>query len=58
MLDLRKTPAVSVAKCVELPMFFSGSDVPTATEHDERALEGNPDWLLLNYESQADKKQK
>jgi hypothetical protein len=58
MLSLRLTPAVSIANCIKLPIFFSGSDVPTATEHDERALEENPRWLLLNYESRAEKRAK
>jgi hypothetical protein len=58
MLSLKGTPAQSMAKCTGLPTFFSGSDVPTATEHDERALAENPGWLLLNYESRAEKEAK
>jgi hypothetical protein len=42
-LSLKSTPAQSIANCTDLPTFSSGSDVPTATEHDERALAENPD---------------
>jgi hypothetical protein len=42
--------------CSELPVFFSGSDVAEATDHDTEAIAGlngvtpHPEWAKLNYE--------
>lgn len=47
--------------CSELPVFFSGSDVAEATEHDLEAIAGengvspHPEWVKLNYEYGAGK---
>ena len=35
--------------CSSQPIFASGSDVPTATDHDIEALASRPHWLQLNY---------
>jgi diaminopimelate epimerase len=39
------------SECENLPIFLSGSDVPTATRHDLKALASHPQWVRLNYES-------
>ncbi|HEV7163127.1 MAG TPA: hypothetical protein VGN25_07735, partial [Solirubrobacteraceae bacterium] len=44
--------------CTLLPIFASGSDVATATEHDLKALGRYPRWVVLNYESSASKEAK
>lgn len=47
--------------CANLPVFFSGSDVEEATEHDLEAIAGmnrvapHPEWVKLNYEYGAGK---
>ncbi len=41
------------SKCESLPIFASGNDVPSATEHDLKAISpisGYPKWVMLNYE--------
>jgi hypothetical protein len=45
-------------ECETLPIFASGNDVPTATEHDLIALAEYPKWVLLNYESSEAKETK
>jgi hypothetical protein len=47
-----------VSECETLPIFLSGSDVPSATEHDLKALSSYPGWVKLNYESGAAKEEK
>jgi hypothetical protein len=42
-------------ECTRLPIFLSGSDVPSATEHDLKAIATHPEWAKLNYESAAEK---
>jgi hypothetical protein len=49
---------VEASKCESLPIFLSGSDVQSATEHDIRALEEHPQWIKLNYESATAKEEK
>ncbi len=49
---------VEASKCESLPIFLSGSDVSSATEHDLRALGVHPTWVRLNYESAAAKEEK
>lgn len=46
------------SECKKQPIFASGSDVPSATEHDLKALALEPGWVKLNYESVAAKKEK
>jgi hypothetical protein len=43
------------SECENLPVFLSGSDVPTATLHDLKALAGHPQWVRLNYDSRKQK---
>jgi hypothetical protein len=44
--------------CEKLPIFASGSDVPSATSHDLKALLAHPEWGELDYESVAAKEAK
>lgn len=44
--------------CKTLPIFISGADVSTASEHDAKALAAVPSWARLNYESSANKESK
>jgi hypothetical protein len=46
------------SECENLPIFLSGSDVPTATLHDLKALASHPQWVRLNYESGAGKEER
>jgi Deoxyribonuclease NucA/NucB len=48
----------SIEECETLPIFISGSDVATATEHDLKALVTHPEWAMLNYESKTAKEEK
>jgi hypothetical protein len=41
-------------ECAGQPVFVSGADVPTATEHDLRALAHWPAWVGLNYRPAAE----
>ncbi|HTU78600.1 MAG TPA: hypothetical protein VMF09_07560 [Solirubrobacteraceae bacterium] len=43
------------SECENLPIFLSGSDVPTATLHDLKALASHPQWVRLNYSSKKEK---
>lgn len=43
--------------CEHLPIFWSGSDVPSATRHDMKALAEHPIWGELDYESAAVKEE-
>lgn len=36
--------------CASMPIFFTGSDVAEATNHDIEAIVGYPAWVKLNYE--------
>jgi hypothetical protein len=47
-----------LSECESLPIFASGSDVPSATEHDLKALSAQPQWVKLNYESSAAKEER
>jgi hypothetical protein len=47
-----------VEDCETLPIFASGSDVSSATEHDLKALGEHPTWVKLNYESKEAKESK
>lgn len=40
-------------RCRTTPIFLSGRDVPTATDHDLEALMVNPGWVALNYENKT-----
>lgn len=47
--------------CETLPIFVSGNNVSSATEHDLKAISptsGYPKWVKLNYESSAAKETK
>jgi hypothetical protein len=57
MLD-EQTQATAISECETLPIFISGDEVPTATQHDIEALDGYPAWIKLNYESSAAKEGK
>ncbi len=51
----------AASECETLPIFASGSDVPSATEHDLKAIapiSGYPQWVKLNYESSATKEER
>ena len=41
------------SECKDKPIFFSGRDVPEATDHDIEALATNPAWVALNYENRT-----
>ena len=44
-----------MSQCRKLPIFASGSDVASATDHDIEALGVNPQWVKLNYERGVEK---
>ncbi len=46
------------SNCETIPIFFSGSDVATATQHDLKALASHPQWVQLNYEAAASKEER
>jgi hypothetical protein len=58
VMDSGETEAEGVDNCEKLPIFLSGSDVPSATDHDLTALAGYPQWVKLNYESAAVKEER
>jgi hypothetical protein len=41
-------------ECLGQPIFVSGSDVPSATDHDIQALAHWPAWIGLNYRPASD----
>jgi diaminopimelate epimerase len=43
------------SECSRLPIFASGSDFPTATLHDLKALATHPTWVRLNYSARKEK---
>lgn len=43
--------------CASMPIFFTGSDVAEATDHDIEAITGQPEWVKLNYEAAGAKTQ-
>ena len=45
-----------LSECDSVPIFIPGSDISTATAHDKQAIETEPKWIRLNYESAAAKK--
>jgi hypothetical protein len=44
--------------CKHRPIFLSGSDVPSATLHDLKAIATKPSWVALNYENSAAKEER
>jgi hypothetical protein len=58
LVDMEEAEYNGISECESLPIFVSGSDVPSATEHDLKALAAYPKWIKLNYESKAAKKAK
>jgi hypothetical protein len=53
-VQMTEAAGVAGSECEKLPMFMSGSDVPTATEHDLKALAIHPPWVKLNYEKRSE----
>lgn len=41
--------------CPDMPIFFTGNDVPAATAHDAAAIVQNPAWLQPSYASGSEK---
>lgn len=61
---LERTKAASLSEpkveCENWPIFLTGSDVPTATNHDIDALgePGHAQWVRLTYESETEAKER
>jgi beta-lactam-binding protein with PASTA domain len=57
-LDEVEAAGIDSSDCEIEPIFVPGSDVPSATEHDIKAIISYPFWVQLNYESRKAKKEK
>jgi hypothetical protein len=57
-LDEAKEAGFDASDCEIEPIFAPGSDIPSATEHDLKAINSYAPWAQLNYESGAAKEEK